>query len=187
MRKGILAAALFVCGACGGGGSSSSAAVNGTIGGQSMGAQDSVSNVLTSGSNSEGLILITNAPSTCSKLTAGQQPKNAKAIFVEIGTQPASGGVTAPAANGTYTVMTVATIGNATGNVALASYVATDATCNPVTSIDASSGTITLTRVDANGYSGTFDITFADASHVTGSFTANRCAALSTNNQGTCI
>lgn len=186
MRKGILAAVLFVCGACGGGGSSSSAAVNGTIGGQSMGAQDSVSNVLTTGTDSEGLILITNAPSSCAKLTANQQPKNLKVIFVEIGTQSASG-VTAPAANGAYTVKTAATIPSATGNVALASYVATDATCNAVTNIDATSGTISLTRVDANGYSGTFDITFADASHVTGSFTANKCTALSTNNQGTCI
>jgi hypothetical protein len=184
MRKGILAAALFVCGACGGGGSSN-ATVNGTISGQSMGAQDSVSNVLTSSSDSEGLILITNAANTCGKLTAGQQPRNAKAILIEIGTQTATA-VSAPAASGTYTVHSSGTIGNFTGNVALALYAATDANCNPVSSIEASSGTVTLTRVDSTGYSGTFDITFSDASHVTGSFTAGKCTALSTNIQGTC-
>jgi len=56
MQKGILAVALLlVGGACGGGGSSSSASVNGTIGRQSMGAQDAVSNVITSGSDAEAL------------------------------------------------------------------------------------------------------------------------------------
>jgi len=74
MQKGILAVALLlVGGACGGGGSSSSASVNGTIDGQSMGAQDAVSNVFTSGSNSEGGILITNSANTCAKLSAGQR------------------------------------------------------------------------------------------------------------------
>jgi hypothetical protein len=184
MRKGILAVALFACGACGGG-SSTNATVNGTISGQSMGAQDSVSNVLTSSGNSEGLILITNAGNTCGKLTANQQPRNAKAIFIDMATQTTTT-FSAPAASGAYTVYSSGTIGNVTGNVALALYAATDANCNPVTSIEATSGTVTLTRVDSTGYSGTFDITFSDASHVTGSFTAGKCTALSTNIQGTC-
>jgi len=48
------------------------------------------------------------------------------------------------------------------------------------------SGTLTLTRVDANGYAGTFDVTFSDGSHATGSFSANRCAALTPNIGGVC-
>src|SRR6266849_3857181 len=113
MQKRILAVALLlVFGACGGG-SSSSASVNGTIDGQSMGAQDAVSNVITSPSDSEGGILITNSANTCAKLSAGQQPRNAKAILIAIGTQSASG-VSAPAATGAYMVHSSATIGRAT-------------------------------------------------------------------------
>ena len=185
MRNGILAVALLLCGACGGG-SSTPASVNGNLGGQPMGAQDAVSNVFTfSANDTEGAILITNAPGTCAKLAANQQPKNVKAIQVGIGTQSGSA-VTAPAANGAYTVHSSSTIGTATGNVAVAIYVATDASCNVVTQIEATSGSITLTRADASGLSGTFDITFSDASHVTGSFAANRCTSLSPSAQGTC-
>jgi len=185
MRKGILAAALFVCGACGGG-SSSPASVSGTLAGQAMGAQDAVSNVLTSGSDSQGFVLITNASNTCAKLTANQQPKNAKAIAVGVATTNATG-FSAPAAAGTVTVYSSAAIGNATGNVAVAQYVATDAVCNTIAQIEGSSGTLTLTRVDANGYSGTFDITFSDGSRATGSFSANKCTALSDSIAGTCV
>ena len=186
MRKGILAAALFVCGACGGGSSSSgSATVNGNIGGQPMAAQDAVSNVLTSGSNSQGFILITNASNTCGKLAASQQPKNAKAIAVGIATQTGTS-YAAPAATGAYTVYNSSNIGTASGNVVVGEYVATDALCNNIASIEASSGTVTLTRVDSNGYAGTFDITFSDLSHATGSFTANKCTALTDTVGGTC-
>jgi hypothetical protein len=186
MRNGIVAMALFVCGACGGGSASSSASVTGTLGGAPMDAQDAVSNVFTSGSNSEGAILITNAPSTCAKLAANQQPKNAKAIQVAIGTQTGSA-YFAPAASGAYPVYSAAASASVTGNVALALYVSTDASCNPVATVGATSGTVTLTRVDSGGYSGTFDITFSDASHITGSFTANRCTALSPTPGGTCV
>ena len=63
---------------------------------------------------------------------------------------------------------------------------ATDARCESVLVVEANSGTVRLTRVDANGYSGTFDIVFADGSHITGSFTANECTALSMTMAGIC-
>jgi hypothetical protein len=185
MHKGILAAALLACGACGGS-SSSPASVSGSIGGQPFDAQDSISNLVSIGFGSGGLILITNSPNTCGKLSASQQPKNAKAIFFELGNQTA-GGISAPPATGSYTVHDSTTINNFTGNVALGQYAATDATCTPVAEVETISGTVTLTRVDANGYSGTFDVNFTDGSHATGSFSANRCAALSTSIGGTCI
>jgi hypothetical protein len=185
MRNGILAVALFLCGACGGG-SSTAASVDGNLAGLPMGAQDAVSNIINfSTTDSEGAILITNAPGTCAKLAANQQPKNIKAIQVGMGTQSASA-ITAPAASGVYTVHGSSTIRTATGNVAVALYVATDANCNVVTQIEATSGTITLTRADATGLSATFDITFSDASHVTGSFAANRCTSLTPSAQGIC-
>jgi hypothetical protein len=187
MRKGILAAALFACGACGSGSSGGSpASVNGNIGGQPFDAQDSISNVVAAGFGSAGLVLITNASNTCGKLTANQQPKNAKAVLIVFGFQ-SGGAITAPTSTGSYTVHDSATVGNFTGNVAVGQYAATDATCTPVAEAETVSGTVTLNRVDANGYSGTFDVTFDDASHATGSFSANRCAALSTNIGGTCI
>jgi hypothetical protein len=180
-----VAAAMVVCCACGSGGSGS-AAVTGTIGGESMSAQDAVSNTLTSGSTSQGMLLITNASNTCTKLSANQQPKNSKAIAIGIAQQAGSGGFSAPAAPGTYLVMKANEVNGIAGNLALATYVATDANCNQTTLIGASGGTVTLTRVDSGGYSGTFDITFSDASHVTGSFAANSCAALALNLGGSC-
>ena len=187
MRTAMVAAAAIVCGACGGGGGSGPVTVNGNIGGQPMGAQDAVSNVLSvGGSDSEGAILFTNAAGTCAKLTAGQQPKNAKAILIEIGNQTATG-VTAPTATGTYTVYTHSGVTSHTGNVAVAEYVATDANCNATNQIEANGGTVTLNRVDSSGYSGTYTMTLADGSSISGSFTANKCAALSQNIGGTCI
>lgn len=181
-----VAAAVVLCGACGSGGSGS-ATVNGTIGGQSMSAQDAVSNTLTLGSTSQGLIQITNASNSCTRLSAHQQPKNTKAIAIGIFQQAASGGFSAPAAPGSYLVMKANEVSGISGNIALATYMATDANCNQTILIGSSRGTVTLTRVDSGGYSGTFDITFSDASQVTGSFAANNCAALTLNLGGTCI
>ena len=183
MRKGILAATLFVCGACGG--SSSPVTVNGNLAGSAMGAQDAVSNTPSTG-DFPALMLFTNAPNTCARLAAGEQPKNAKALAIGIGT--INGNIFfAPAASGSFTVYGFAEVGNHTGNVAVAQYIGTDAACTQVADLEGTSGTVTLTRVDANGYAGTFDITFADLSHVTGNFTANKCAALSQDLGGKCV
>jgi hypothetical protein len=49
-------------------------------------------------------------------------------------------------------------------------------------------GNITLTKIDASGYSGTFDITFGgNGGHVTGSFGTASCAALGTTLLTTCL
>jgi len=192
MRNLILAAVLLWCGACGGGSPvTGPATVNGTIIGQSMNARDSVSNVVdvaivnVSFGGSAGLVLITAAPNACANLAASELKKNAKAIFIQVGTQTGRT-ISPPSGNGNYTVYGTSSIAAATGNVAAALYVATDAKCAPVLDDEATSGTVRLTQVDANGYSGTFDITFADGSHVTGSFTANKCAALSLTMAGVC-
>lgn len=186
MRRGMLAAALLACAACGGGSNSSPATVNGTIGGQGMGAQDAVSTVFTVASDSAGLIFITNSPNTCAKLSAGQIPRNGKAILIILGTQSGSS-TSAPTATGSYTVFSSVAIVGQIGNVALVRYQAVDASCTPTSDIEATGGTVTLTKIDTSGYAGTFDMTFSDNSHVTGSFTANKCTALSPNISGTCV
>ena len=184
MRGGLLAAALLACAACGGGNDSSPATVNGTINGQGMGAQDAVSNVLSAGTDSLGFIFVTNAANTCAKVSAGQIPRNGKAIAIFIGMQSASG-ISAPATTGPYSVLNPAA-GSQTGNVALAVYQSVDASCTPNADLAATGGTVTLTRIDASGYAGTFDMTFSDNSHVTGNFTANKCSGLTQNMSGTC-
>lgn len=184
MRNASLAVVVLVCAACGGG-SSSPASVNGNIGGQGMSAQDAISNIITVGTDSSAGILIINSGNMCARLSAGQQPRNAKAILIETGTRAGST-ISPPTATGAYTVYSQANIVGKTGNVALVRYQATDVNCVTVSDIEATAGTVTLTRIDASGYSGTFDMTFSDTSHVTGSFTANKCTALTASIGGTC-
>src|SRR5262249_51716833 len=133
-----------------------------------------------------GLILVTNAASTCAKVSAAQVPRNGKAILIGAATVSGSS-FSAPATLGSYPVFTAATVLSHTGNVAQALYQSVDASCNTNGDLEATGGTVTLTRIDANGDAGTFDLTFADGSHVTGSFTANKCTALTSNLTGTCI
>jgi len=186
MQKQILVALLLACAACRGGKSSKPASVNGTIGGQPMDAQDSTSNIYSFDADSEGLVYIMNVASSCAMLTAGNQPSNAKVIAIQIAVKSATG-ISAPSAVGTYPMYTAANVGGANGNVALARYQTSDATCNPTSDIEASSGSVTLTRVDATIYAGNFDMTFSNGDHVTGSFNANRCDALTPTIGGTCI
>lgn len=150
-----------------------------------MDARDAVSNTTIVGTNSVGGILLTNSPGLCAKLTAGQQLKNVKAISIGIGTQRPSG-ISAPVATGTYTVYSQATIAGKTGTVATAFYLTTGANCSIVSSLESVSGTVTLTRIDSNGYAGTFDITFSDTSHATGSFAASNCAGFTSTIDRTC-
>ncbi len=181
-RALLVVAVVLLCAACGSG--NAAATVNGTVAGQEIGAQDAIFNVFASGSDSEAAIGISNAANSCALVTASKQPKNARAIAIALATQTATT-TAAPSAAGTWNV--VPDVRALTGNVAVATYVATDGTCIPIHEIQATSGTVTLTRVDASGYGGTFDLRFTDGSHVTGSFTASRCAALGPDaSTGTC-
>lgn len=182
----FVAVALLLCTACPGPDHASPASLSGSIGGQPMVARDAVSTVLRSGSSSEGAIVITNASNTCQKMVAGQQPRNAQAIFIEIGTQGTSGTV-APSAPGTYVVHSHSDATSASGNVAVVSYGATDASCHPSASFEGVSGTVTLTAVGANGYAGTFEVTFSGgAGRVTGSFSGDTCTSLSLDPNAAC-
>jgi hypothetical protein len=184
INKKILAVALVaICAACGGGNGSSggngSATVSGTIGGQSMTAQDAISAVLGAGTpQSLAFIFITNSANQCSRITAHQAVRNGQALGLEIGTQSGTT-ITAPGP-GTYPISTVAGTGGVSGPLAVAAYVATDATCTPTTTVplEGASGNVVLTSVSDSGYVGTFDVTFSNNEHVTGSFNTATCTAL---------
>lgn len=91
---------------------------------------------------------------------------------------------TPPTAPGTFTVYTLANLPT-TGLVAECGYVPADATCTLSAPKECSSGTVTLTRVDAAGFAGTYDVVF-DGHHVTGSFDAPSCPDVSESGFGTC-
>ena len=195
MQKRIALVLLLACAACRGGTHSKPAppaSVNGTVGGQPMNAQDSASNVYSFDPDSEVLVYIMNVANSCTMLTASQQPSNAKVIAIQIATRSASG-VSAPTALGNYPIYTAAGVGAASGNVSLARYQTSDPTCAAMSDYEATSGSVTLTRIDASSYAGDFDITFSDSGtgsvvgHLTGSFNANLCAALGPTIGGTCI
>jgi hypothetical protein len=193
MDKGILAAVVAVCAACGGGASATgSGTVSGTIAEQTMVPKDAVSNVLHSGSNSEGLIFITNADRICARLTARQQPRNTQLLIIAIGTQTTSPNrVAAPTGPGVFQVYSSADIVTQTGPAAVVSFASSDVNCTPTSSFEGvTGGTVTLTRVDANGYEGTFDVTFSGSTgsvgHVTGTFSSAQCAVVGSVVTGTC-
>jgi len=194
MQKRISVVLLLACAACRGGNHSKPAqpaSVNGTIGGQPVDAKDATSNVYSFDADSEELVYIMNVANSCTMLTASQQPSNAKVIAIQVATKSASG-VSAPTMMGNYPVYTAAGIGGASGNVALARYQTSDATCTPTSDFEATSGSVTLTRIDASVFAGNFDLTFSDGNgqvtgHVTGSFNASHCDALGPSIGGTCI
>ena len=189
MRKMVISAAFAACAACGGGSSGSSvgSTVNGTVNGQPMTGRDAVSNVLHVGSNSAGLIFVTNAANTCALITARQQPRNAQAFLIEIGTQGPTGAF-APSSPGVYPVFSSAASPSVTGPVAIVLYNSTDAACLPTFGSEGASGNVTLTRVDSNEYAGSFDITFSGTTgHITGSFSTGVCPGLTALLGGTCI
>jgi hypothetical protein len=67
------------------------------------------------------------------------------------------------------------------GGPTQAAYGANDANCNSTSPESATSGTITLSVVDATSTDGTFDLTFPTGDHLTGSFSAPVCSVSLSN------
>jgi len=172
--SGTFLSLLFACG----GSNNSNNLVNGTILGNSMQAADATS---ANGSFTQsfppitvnaGIIGISTVGAICSKVTAGQAPKNSQFLLLVVvdfnGAQSS-----APTAPGTYTVSLTAT------KRAGAQYIPLDANCqNTVGNVYATSGVVTLTSVNNGSYAGTFDLTLSSGDHITGSFSASNCAGL---------
>jgi hypothetical protein len=66
-------------------------------------------------------------------------------------------------------------IGATPTTTAAAGFTAQDATCNPTSDEQATSGTITMTQVSTTTVAGSFDVTFANGDHLTGTFSAPVC------------
>ena len=175
MKKRMLAAcSLSFVLSCGGG--EPSTVVRGAVAGQSMTAADAISNLLQAGSQSAAGILITSVPNACPLIGAQQLVKNGKELDVILGTQTTSG-LMAPSP-GSYTVYASGAV-PATGNVASVTFTSRDGSCVATSSVEAESGTITLSHTDPSGYTGTFDLTFPNgAGHLTGSFDTSTCPPL---------
>jgi hypothetical protein len=89
-----------------------------------------------------------------------------------------------PAGPGTYPIYTLEAL-PLTGLVGECGYGVLDGACHAVTSGTCTSGTVTLTRVDAAGYAGHFDVVI-DEKHVTGTFDSPSCPVVSEAGFGTC-
>lgn len=197
MASRIAVVVLATCAAgCGGGNqtfATGSASISGTIGTETMTPRDAVSVVVQSGLNTAGEIVITNFDSTCAKFNAHQEPKNSQAVIIAIGNRSSSTSIVAPSATGDYAVYGLTESFTHVGLQAVVQFISTDASCQrnagqPFAAV--TGGTVTLTRIDGNGYSGSFDLTFATpsgSSHVTGTFSSAQCGPLATASTTACI
>jgi hypothetical protein len=121
------------------------------VAGQTLSAQDAITYTL----GSTTVIGIDSVPNLCSYAQKNELPKNLVSLAFYL-----SPTVTAP---GTFVIDQASVT---------AIWVARDSTCAG-TSVDATSGTITITRLSPT-VNGTFDVMF-NQDHVTGSFAATSC------------
>jgi len=191
MRKAILAVALLALGfACGGGSGptynlTGTATATGTVGGQTMtNPGDAISNLFSQGSSSAGAILISTSANLCSLSNAHQKLKSARSLAIVMGIQ--SGNSVAAPTVGTYTFYTQAASNTAQGNVATALFAVSDAGCNATSTFQSVSGTLTVTRVDATGYTGTYNINFGATDSLSGNFSTGTCSAFPVTASTTC-
>jgi hypothetical protein len=90
-----------------------------------------------------------------------------------------------PSASGTYQMYSLATL-PATGLVGGCEYLTFDVACATAIVDMCASGTVTLTRVDADGYAGSLDVVMASGSHITQTFDTSACPDVSEAGFGTC-
>ena len=190
VRKRILAGtSLALAVACGGSNAptynlTGTATSTGTVGGQSMAnPADAVSTLIPQGSSAAGTILISTSANLCAQSNAHTRLKSARSLAIVMGIQ--SGNSVAPPTVGTYTVYTQAGANTAQGNIATALFAVSDAACNASAS-QSTGGTMTLTRVDATGYTGTYNITFNTSDTLSGTFNTGSCSALVGSASTTC-
>lgn len=170
----------MLCAACGGG-TASSNTVRGTVSGYSLNARDGVSQVVRNGpSVSFAMVLMTSIANACPVFSAGHMLRNDETVLLRLATreQYQSGAKTLPPSLlGEYPIVSeVAT--PASGKFAILDFLVIDAACTASETLESNGGKVTLTRVDATGYTGTFDVTFTSGDHVTGSFDTTDCQAL---------
>ena len=182
-RKIVAAASLAICAACGGSKTynlSGTATVNppNTVGGIALTPGDAVSLVVPQSGSNVGAIVISSQANQCNELNAHRDLKNGVLLSIALGVHAAGSSTITPPTLGTYTIFSRANITGQTGNIGDALFLTTNATCGITAQTEATSGTVTLTRVDENGYGGTFDLMFGTTDHLVGSFNSGSCSAL---------
>ena len=152
------------------------------IGGVSFEVVDGAAMVRTS----RGLtnIVLTDFADTCSIADERARRSSKQLTFLVSDDVSAGSSGTPPSKPGTYTIMFPNV--PASGPAAQCGFAVYDATCHPLIPTPCESGTVTLTRVDAQGYAGTFDVMIA-GSQVNGSFDVPSCSnGNSESGFGTC-
>jgi hypothetical protein len=186
----LAASILVLCVGCGGGAVISNS-INGTVSGYSLTPLAAVSTVAQNGpSTSFAILMMTGrGKDECSLITAGHQLQSTQALQLRIATrtedQDHNTTTQPPSLTGVYPVYPEPQT-PVVGRFAILDFVVTDATCTAAQIFEAASGNLTLTRIDANGYSGTFDVTFSSGDHLSGSFDSATCAAIIGNVNTSC-
>ncbi len=185
MRRIIVVSTAIVFAACGGGGDEAphydgSTNLTGTGGTLPFTATEAMAlfdgqtctGIMTS-SESVLEVLAADAPGMCSRLASGQDKAGMGGIALvvlrwRLGTaQPGIRG-------GAYDVSQIVTQQDGTVEYATAIVLRNDAACVS-TSVDAVSGTITISSASWNGAAGSVDLELSDGGRVTGSFSAAAC------------
>ena len=89
-----------------------------------------------------------------------------------------------PSRPGTYSIYTLVSFPT-TGLAGRCGLLSIDATCSVRPPSECTSGTVTLTRVDATGYAGTYDVMFG-GNRLTGTFDSPSCPDVSESGFGVC-
>jgi hypothetical protein len=154
--------------------------VTGAIGGSAYSAVDAISVVATASGLDFDMtstdIKISNFAGSCAKETANVGSANGRLLLIGLAVIDSSG-YSGPATKmGDYTIVTSPP--SPSTNAAEVFYEADGANCLKSQGYQATSGTVTVTKV-GDPIEGTFDLTFSDtAEHITGKFSAPNCPGL---------
>jgi hypothetical protein len=123
-------------------------------------------------------ILISSFASSCANQQGNVGVVNGKTFFLGLANVDASGGSSPVTAPGTFTITTS---GTGSGLLAQVFFEVDGADCLKMTNLQAVSGTVQITHVDAGGMAGTLDATFDGNVKVSGTFDAASCPSLNPN------
>ena len=156
----------------------------GTVPGEAMPTADSISNpatvTFTSGVTPVGAIVVSDAGSLCTRVSANRDPRDARVLSVYLSdVNGQTGTIGPPAGTGTWPVFIVGS-GSPPAHFASAAFAVNDSVCKRVAGKSASavSGEVVLSRNVDGVYAGTYDLVFDSGDHVTGSFDSAPCRGL---------
>jgi hypothetical protein len=111
----------------------------------------------------------------CYEQTNHRPMKNSHSLLVSLFEIQSAGQSSAASAPGTFTIETGTGKETAGSKVALLTWQVADANCGVSVTLQAKSGSVTVTGVSTSQIVGTFDVTLESGDHVTGSFNPSSC------------